>query len=93
MTLSISRPERVRKRAAERADDAGGDRALKAERVADRDDQLADPQPARIAEPGEGRRLAVEAQHREIGVGVVADEAGREAAAVGKGRLDLARAG
>ena len=28
------------KRAAERADDAGGDRALKAQRIADRDDDL-----------------------------------------------------
>ena len=78
MTLSISRPGARAQRAAERADDPGGDRALKAERVADRDHQLADPQLARIAEPGEGGRLAVEAQHGKIGVGVVADQMRRE---------------
>ena len=65
---------------------------MKAERIADRDDQLADPQPARIAEPREGRRLAFEPQHGEIGVRVVADQSRRESAPVGKGRLDLAGA-
>ena len=64
---------------------------MKAERVADRDDQLADAQPARIAELGKGRRLAVEAQDGEVGVGIVADQIRREAAPVGEGRLDLAR--
>ena len=65
---------------------------MKAERIADRDDQLADPQPARIAEPDEDRCLAFEPQHREIGVGVVTDQNRAEAAPVGKGRLDLAGA-
>ena len=92
MTLSISRPDPGAQRTAERADDARSDRALKAERVADRDDQLADPQPARIAEPREGGRLALEPQHGKIRVGVVADQSRRESAPVGKGRLDLARA-
>ena len=41
---SISRPDRERSDPAERADDAGGDGVLKAEGVADRDDQLAGPQ-------------------------------------------------
>ena len=90
---AVDQPARTgAQRAAEGADHARSDRALKAERVADRDHQLADPQPPRIAEPGKGRRLAVEPQYREIGVGIVADQAGREAAAVGKRGLDLARA-
>ncbi len=65
---------------------------MKAERVADRDNQLADPQPARIAEPREGGRLALEPQHGKIGVRVVADQSRREGPPVGKGRLDLAGA-
>jgi hypothetical protein len=55
----------------------------------DRDYQLADSQPARIAEPRESRCLAFEPQYGEVGIGVVADEVRREAAPVGKGRLDL----
>jgi len=69
---------------------AGGHRALEAERVADGDDELADPQPPRITEPGEGRRLAFEAQDGEIGIGIVTHQVRREAAPVGKGGLDLA---
>ena len=65
---------------------------MKAERVADGDDELADPQPPRIAEPGEDRRLAFETQDGEIGIGVVAHQVRREAAPIGKSRLDLARA-
>ncbi len=65
---------------------------MKAERIADRDDQLADPQAPRIAEPGEGPGLAVEPQNGEVGIGVVADAVGGEGAPVGQGRLDLARA-
>jgi hypothetical protein len=40
----------------------------------------------------EGWRLAVQAQDGEVGVGIVADRIRREAAPVGKGRLDLAGA-
>ena len=65
-------------RAAERADDAGGHRALEAERVADGDREL-----ARRAAPAESPRRAagrvgrVDAQDREVGVRVVADHARR----------------
>ena len=90
---AVDQPARAgAQRPAEGADDAGRDRALKAERVADRHHQLADPQLPRIAEPGEGRGVAVEPQYREIGVGIVADQARAKTAAVGKGGLDLARA-
>ena len=90
---AVDQPARAgAQRAAEGADDAGRYRALKAERVADRDHQLTDPQLPRIAEPGKGRGVAVEPQHREVGVGIVADQVRGEAAPVGKGRLDLARA-
>ncbi len=65
---------------------------MKAERVADRDHQLADSQPPRIAEPGEGGGLAFEPQHGKVGVRVVADQSRRENATVGKRRLDLAGA-
>ena len=57
---------------------------MKAERVADRDDQLADPQPARIAELGKGRGLAIEPQHREVGVGIVAELIRRQLRPSGK---------
>src|SRR3989449_11706756 len=43
-------------RAAQRAHDARGYGTLEAERVADRDDQLPDPQRRRVTEPGDGER-------------------------------------
>src|SRR6516165_4498425 len=76
-------------RGAQRAYDTRRDGALEAERVADRDNELADPQPARITDPGENRGLAVEPQHRKVGVGIVTDPIRGEGASVGKGRLDL----
>ena len=46
-------------------------------------------QPPRIADPGEDRGVAVEAQDGEIGIGIVADQIRREAAPVGERGLDL----
>ena len=47
ITLSTTRPARSGQRAAERRDDAGGDRAGEAVRVPDRDDELADAEARR----------------------------------------------
>ena len=89
---AVDQPARAgAQRAPEGADHARRYRALKAERIADRHHQLTDPQLPRIAEPGKRRSVALEPQHREVGVGIVADQVRGEAAPVGKGRLDLAR--
>ena len=79
-------------RAAERGDDAGGDRAGVAVRVADRHHELADAQRGRVAELGrlEARRLG--AQDGEVGQRVGADEPRLELAAVDE-RGPHARAG
>ena len=63
-------------RAAERGDDAGRHRRVEAERIADRDRDLAAPQLAAVAEPrgGQGDGF-VDAQQREVGVGIVAEHA------------------
>jgi hypothetical protein len=69
--------------AAERADDAGGDRVLEAERVADGDGDLAAAQVGRAAEHGRRERQpggGADVQQRQVGIGVVADPLG--------GRLD-----
>ena len=52
--------------AAERAHDPCAHRALEAERVADGNDQLADPQPACIAEPGRLVAVAGRPDHRQV---------------------------
>ena len=72
MTLSIRRPGLRAQRAAERADDARGDRALEAVRVADRDGELADAQ--RRESPNVDRRSSAAsiADDGEVGVGIVA---------------------
>ena len=44
--------------AVQRRDDAGGDGAAEAERIADRDHPVADPGPGRIAEADEGQAAA-----------------------------------
>ena len=84
MTLSISRPLGDRKRAAERADDAGGHGCLEAQRVADRDHQLADPQPRRASERRMRQARRLQAQDGKIGGGIVADAFGIELAPVGQ---------
>ena len=89
ITSSISRPVRERKRAAERRDDAGGHRRFEAERIADGDHQLAALKLLGIAERRgrQGHRL-VDADQRQIGVGIVADEPRGEVLAVRRRHLD-----
>ena len=83
-----------RQRPAERADDAGGHRAGQAERVADRDDELADAQPVGVAEGGRRRppsrtrstarsASGIGADHVEPALGAVGElgDAGRAAPA------------
>ena len=82
-------------RAAESADHSGGHGGLKAVRIADRYDELADAELLRIAERGGdeagfGGADFVDADDGEVAGGVVADGAGREAASVGEGDLDAA---
>jgi len=72
MTLSMSRPEGLR-RLRPRALMIGCDGRLKAERVADRDDELADAQPRRAAKFGKGQAAGGKPQHGKIGRRVVAD--------------------
>ena len=94
ITSSIIRPVTGAERPAERRDDAGGDRRFEAERVADRDDQLAAPQPLGIAERRR-RQVArgVGADERQVGVGILADELRVGRAALRVGEADLMGAG
>src|SRR5829696_5662772 len=79
-----------RQRAAERGDDARGDRALEPVRVADRDHELADAQLGGVAERRRLERGLVGAQHGEVREGVRADEPERELAPVGERATDAA---
>ena len=73
-----------------RRDDAGGDRAAEAERIADRDHPFAEPQLVGIAELHRDQRLVrLEFQHRQIGLLVDADQLGLELAAVVHDDVDL----
>ena len=64
-----------RQRPAERADDARGHRARQPERVADRDDELADDEPVGVAERHRRRqRPETGAQHGEVRQRVGADD-------------------
>ena len=81
-----------RQRAAERGHDAGGDRAGEAVRVADRHDELADAQRGGVAELGRRVRLAVGAQHGEVGERVGPHHARLDLAAVGERRANRAAA-
>ena len=80
-------------RAPERRDDAGRHGRFEAERIADRDHELPAPQPLRVAERrGRERDRRVDAHQRKVGVGIVADDARREAAPLGGHQLDARRA-
>ena len=80
-------------RAAERGDDAGRDRRIEAERVADRDGDLAAPQPRTVAQARAcDLNVGVDAQEREIGVGIVAERARIERPPVQGGHANRARA-
>src|SRR5438046_1664822 len=78
--------------APERAHHARRHGRAEAERVADRDHELPDAEPARAAELGVGKSAPVDREDREIGGLVGADERRRERAAVGQGDADALRA-
>ena len=85
ITLSITRaraPGARRQGAAECRDDARGDRALEAVRVADRDHELADPQALGVAELGRDQVVAVGADHGEVGERIGAGDREAQLAAV-----------
>ena len=74
-----------------RRDDAGGDGAAEAERIADRDHPFAEPQLVGIAELHRDQRLRrrLELQHRQIGLLVDADQLGLDLGAVVHDDVDL----
>ena len=91
---AVDEPARARAQAAaEGADHAGGHRRLEAEGIADGDDELADAQLRASPRRAKAGASPAEPQHREIGVGIVADQAGRHGAAIGEGRLEALGAG
>ena len=71
-----------RQRAAERADHAGRDGAREAERVPDRDHELTDAQPRRVAERRRSRAAAGRPDHGEIRQRVASDDLELELGAV-----------
>ena len=76
--------------AAARRHDAGGHGAAQAERIADRHHRLADAHLGGVAELDVRQRLvALDLEHREVGLLVAAQQLGRELAAVGQGDGDL----
>ncbi len=77
--------------AAERAHDSRGDGVREAERIADRDDVVADAQLARIAERHLDQRFVLHLQHREVGAFVRADDLRAQAAVVRERDRDLVR--
>ena len=73
------------------AHDTGGHGTLEPERVTDRHDELADPQPCRVSQLRGGDRLRLGPQHREVGVGIVAHQLGAHTAPVAERDVDLRR--
>ena len=67
---------------AEGGDDAGGDRAAEAERIADGDDGLADQQVGRRSDRRGEQVLRIDAQHGDVAVGIDADQFRRHLRAV-----------
>jgi hypothetical protein len=72
----------ARERAALGADDALRRGLLEAVRRADREHRVADLEALRIAEPDHGQILGVDAQHRDVGGRVAAQDLGAELAPV-----------
>src|SRR5699024_8291573 len=72
-------PEAV---ATEAADDAGGDGLGQAERVADGNDEVADPQLVRVGYRQFGQVVGVDLYHRHVGRRRAADQLGLEFAVV-----------
>jgi len=73
----------------ERAHDAGGDGLADGEGVADRQDHVADPQGAGIAECDRRQVGEVKFEHREVRIRVFADDLRARLAAVGQGDVDF----
>ncbi len=85
----VDQPPAVRAQAAaERAHHAGGDRVLEAVRVADRDRELADAQAARRPERRGRKAARPDADHRDVGVRIIADDVRVVARAVREARAD-----
>ena len=93
ITLSIIRPDGARSVRPERGDDAGGDGALEAQRIADRHHHLPDPQRRRAPEFGVRQAAARQAQHRGVGGGVLAHQRRVQRLAVGERGTQPRRAG
>ena len=79
-------------RAAQRRNDAGGDGRVEAERIADRDRDLAALEFRTVAEPRRRQRhVRLDPQQREVGVGIVAENASLKFAAIERYERDDAR--
>ena len=82
ITLSTRWPVMLRKRAAQRADHAGGHRRVEAERAADGHHELADAQPGRFAELGVRQSRGIRLHDRDVGPRVGPDDTPRDLSAV-----------
>ena len=91
MTSSISLPDRDRKGVPKRLHDAGGDRALKSQRIADCNGQLADANLLRIAKRGVREARSAHANHCQIAVRIISDQIRRRPKPVRQGHLDFIR--
>src|SRR5262249_44753513 len=80
-----ARPQRTTKG----TDNPGGDGKLEAVRIANGDGKVTRPDGLRVAEHDRLEVRRVDADHGQVGVGVVADPLGGVLAAVGEGNLDL----
>jgi hypothetical protein len=79
--------------ASKRAHDAGSDRGLETERIADRDRELAGTDRIGIAQPCRNLVRRGYAHDGKIGIGVIADHAGSAARAVDQCHVDRGRPG
>ena len=75
--------------AAERADDAGGHRLADAERIADRQHDVADLQPVGVAEGDHRQLVEVDLEDGDVRFGVAADRPRLGAAPVAEQHLDI----
>jgi hypothetical protein len=82
----VHQPPRPRAEgSADRAHDAGRCGMVEAVRIADRDRDLADTNPAGIAKARPGQLRAVDPQHGQVGIAILANRLGAHRAAVRKG--------
>ena len=89
----LDQPPRSRaQRPAERAHHAGRDRVLEPVGIADRDHELPARSGCESPKVHRGEAGRADSQHRQVGVGIVADQVGPPRAAVGQRHVDLGRA-